>query len=307
MEYPSLSIDTLTALVAAVEHGTLKRAGRELSISGSAVYKRLRAAESSLGCQLFVKEKKGLLPTQVGQALYIDACRIVEQMILAEQKVKALNDLHQNRVRLGHSTFLPRDLLALTMKLQSHLSIKLQIEHTSGLMPILIQRVLDGTLHAAIGESLAAPSSLVVRHIVEEPILVCVWRDHRLSARPVISPQDVADESVIAVSREHLPQQHLEIEELFSQFGTQIRTVADAFSPEEALSLTAKKIGICFLPESLVANPSVLARPMSIGTLTRKSDIYVRDDTLHPVLESIIEVILSGRRGKANRGPRKIR
>jgi LysR family hca operon transcriptional activator len=301
MRLPSLSIDSLAAFIALAQQRNFELAGRKLHISGSAVHKRLRAAERSLGCRLFLFSTEGIRPTREGEVLYPDALRIVEHASLAEQKVKAFSDLDASRISLGHSTYLAPSLLAFIMRLESAALAKLRIEHSSGLTPTLIQRVVDGTLHAAFGELSAAPASLLVRQLLEEPILVCLPKEHRLATNRVVRPQDLEGERIIAVSRDHLPQQHSEVEDLLTQFGVQTRIAADAFGPSEALVLTAQQIGISFLPASLVSGPPVVARPLSVRTLTRKSGLYIREDNRHQIITSLTNLALHRPDPKASR------
>ena len=290
MKLPSLSIDTLAAFIALSRHKNLELAGRELSVSASAVHKRLRVAERALGCRLFHVSNEGLMPTKEGQVLYLDALRIMEQASLAEEKVRAVRELLQRNILVGHSTYLAPHLLSFVMRLRDNASGKLRIEHRSGLTPALVQQVNDGILHAAFGELIEAPRSLLVRQLFEEPLVVCLPKEHRLAGRHVIRPQELDGEPTIAVSREYLPQQHMEIEDLLDQFGAKTRIVADAFGPAEALVLVAQKIGICFVPESHAANPLATARPLSIRTLTRKSGLYVRDDSRHQAVTTLIDL-----------------
>ena len=292
MRVPSLSIDALAALIALTQHGNFERAGRELAISASAVHKRLRTAERVLGCRLFLIDKKEIAPTEMGRKLYTDALRIIGDVSLAEQKVKALVDLGRKTVLLGHSTYLPPVLLAIVMRLESGSLGRLRIEHRSGLTPVLAQQVIEGTLHAAFGEVFDPPRPLVVRQLVEEPIVVCMPKRHRFANNRTIRPEDLDGERIVAVAREYLPQQHSEVEDILSQFGTKTRVVADAFGPSEGLVLVAQQLGICFLPVSHASSPSVVAKPLSIGKLTRKSGIYFRDDSQHQIIAELANLTL---------------
>lgn len=85
MRIPTLTIDILVAVIALVERRTYELAGEELSLSASAVHKRIRIAENRLGHRLFIGCDDGMLLTKEGQAFYPEATRTVEQALLGRK------------------------------------------------------------------------------------------------------------------------------------------------------------------------------------------------------------------------------
>lgn len=294
MKLPALSIEILAAVIALVQCESFERAARELGITVSAMYKRVRAAERALGCHLFRSTSTGIEPTSEGRIFHGDAVRAVEQATLAEQKIRALTDLNANLVLIGHSTELPPKLLGFILRLAPNSPWKLRIEHTSGTTPALVQRVLHGSLHVALGESVAPPPSLIIRQILEEPLVVCLPKQHQLATHSIIRPEDLDGERVIAISRESMPAHHEEIESVLLEFGARIRIVADAYGAREALVMTDQQMGICFLPASLAISSSIVTKPMSVKALTRKSGLYLRDDNRHDAIGAVVDLVLRG-------------
>lgn len=74
---PSFDIDALRAVVTGVEQGSFARAANELGRSQSAVSMQLKKLEQQAGVPLFVREGRGLLPTEAGEALIEYARQIV--------------------------------------------------------------------------------------------------------------------------------------------------------------------------------------------------------------------------------------
>lgn len=292
MRIPSLTIDVLVAVVALVERRTYESAGEELSLSASAVHKRVRIAENLLGQRLFIGTDEGMLLTKEGQLFYPDAARTVEQALLAEEKMKSFVELNAGRLLVGHSTFLPPKLLGFVMRLDDDIPAELRIEHFPGLTASLTKRVVDGTLHAAFGELSVVHPALLSRQLLEEPVVVCMSKSHPLALKPLIRFQDLDDVPLIAVSREPSPAQHVEIEEHFEGSGVRLNIVADAFGPPEALNMVEQNMGICLLGASAAKSSLVIAKPLSIRTLTRKMGLYVRDDNRHPALNEFVNIVL---------------
>ncbi len=67
----------VTAFAAAVEEGTLARAGARLGISQPAMSKRIRTLEALAGLPLLVRTRTGVVPTEAGRRLYEEATRLL--------------------------------------------------------------------------------------------------------------------------------------------------------------------------------------------------------------------------------------
>ena len=88
-----MNIKTLSYLVAIAETGTLSGAGKKLGISQPTLSAFLSNLECELGIDLFVRNKKQMIPTPAGR-IYLDASR----KILAVQE-QTLQSIHQLSVK----------------------------------------------------------------------------------------------------------------------------------------------------------------------------------------------------------------
>ena len=91
-----MNIKTLSYLVAIAETGTLSGAGKKLGISQPTLSAFLSNLECELGIDLFVRNKKQMIPTPAGR-IYLDASR----KILAAQQ-QTLQSIHQLSVNDPH-------------------------------------------------------------------------------------------------------------------------------------------------------------------------------------------------------------
>ncbi|HSJ74287.1 MAG TPA: LysR family transcriptional regulator [Miltoncostaeaceae bacterium] len=65
------------ALVAAVEEGSLARAGARIGVSQPAMTKRIRSLEALVGVPLLERSRRGVRPTDAGRRLYADALQLL--------------------------------------------------------------------------------------------------------------------------------------------------------------------------------------------------------------------------------------
>ena len=71
---------TIHLVVACVETGTLTSAAKRFNLVPGAASRRIRELEHALGCQLFKRNSRGMLPTPAGQTLLPHALAMVQQM-----------------------------------------------------------------------------------------------------------------------------------------------------------------------------------------------------------------------------------
>jgi DNA-binding transcriptional LysR family regulator len=293
MRTPKVTIDMLVAVIALAQKKTLEHAAEEIGlITPSAAQKRIQATNRLFGEPMFINTEKGMVLTEVGEALYPDALRAVEQVLLAEDKIAALLDLRAGHLRVGHTTYLPPKLLASVLNLNFGDSTGIHIEHHSDLTANVAQRVVEGTWHAGFGVLPVQHPDLFSRVLYEDAVVVCMPSTHRLAGRASIRPQDLEGEPIITVSRKSLPAIHEEIENYFSGFGVSLRTVTNALGPHEAVTMVEQKLGVCMVGAAAVARPGIVGRPLTPQTLTRKSGIFVREDNHHPIVKAYVDVAL---------------
>jgi DNA-binding transcriptional LysR family regulator len=92
----------LVAVIALAQKRNLVPAGKELGLSPSAVHKRIQAINQLFKTRLFIVTKDGVELTEVGQVLYAQATRTVEQALLAEETTIAMQPCY--RLSKLHST-----------------------------------------------------------------------------------------------------------------------------------------------------------------------------------------------------------
>lgn len=293
MRVPRLTVDVMAGVIALAEKKNLKAAGKELGVTASAVHKRIRSANELFRMRIFAGTKDNVHLTEVGEVLYAHAIKALEQVLLAEETTIASAEIQVKHLLVGHSTYLPARLLALLHDLNFISTLGIRLEHKPGLSLGLAEDVVKGTLHAAVGYLPVSHSDLLVYQLTEEPVLVCMPSGHPLSTKAFLRPQDLDGEPIIATAREVFPMLHELVDEFFQDFGVKLNVIADAFGPPEAVSMVEQKVGICLLTASNIrAKASVVAKPLSPQTLTRKCGVFVREDNRHPFLRSFVELLL---------------
>lgn len=292
MRVPGCTMEMLLAVVATVESRTKAQAADKLNISVSALDKRLRSAASLLQAPLFESRGEEIEPTEEGRIFHASALRSVELAAFAEESTRAHVLLKTNILLVGHSCYLPPEVLRLIRGLQLPERPRVRIEHRPGLTPSLVQQVAEGKLHAGIGFPPVEMPGFLSWTILEEALVACIPASHPLARRPTIHAEDLREVPVVAVSRETVPAMHRQIEDYFGALDVTLRVVADAYTPSDAMVLVEQQVGICFLARSSIrAYKGVVVRPLWTEALIRRTAFFVREDSRSPLILELAQAV----------------
>jgi len=293
MRRPKVKLDNLITFMTVASMHSIDGAANELGLSASGVRRQLENIEEALGIRMFESGRGRLVLTEDGESFREDARKAVDQVLLAEDQLAARRAIRNHHLVIGHSTNLPPKVIAAINQIHIEDSQLVHIEHRTGLTSTTVRGVIEGVLHAGFGVLPIRSPELLVRTIFEEPLIACLPSGHRLAARPAISPQDLDEEPMIAVSRGPWPERHQEIEDHLSDFGVTPRIVADAYSATEAIAYVEQKVGVCLLAgTSITGRAGVTAKPLSTKVLMRRSGVFIRADNHSPLLQKLIEISL---------------
>lgn len=260
-----MQIKTMSYLIALAETGTLSGAGKRLGISQPTLSVFLSDLEQELGIDLFIRNKKKLLPTPAGR-IYLEAARKI--LATQEQTLRSIRQLTTNapvEIRLGASPLRGSDIIG---KIFSPFSARypyVRLTLQDGYMRDFHSRLLDGSISFSLGTCFDTESAdFDYITLFQEEILVTVPGFHPLALRyqkhkavsesqdkfPSVTPEELSDSPFILMTP-----------------GSTIRSISDyiiaqaGFSPTIVFeSVNTRMIrnmirggsGIGFLPRSSV-------------------------------------------------------
>ncbi len=190
----------LLAFVAAVEAGGLGAAAGSLSLTQSAVTKRIQSLERRLGTKLLRRSHDGVTPTAAGRALYPDAKEGLAA--LARASASVLDHAQPGpRLRLAasHTTgeiLLPRWLAAVRIELPALRSSVAVVNSTA-----VLSAVEEGEADIGLLPGQAPPAGLESIMVGEDRLVAVVAPRHRWAAAGSVAPSQLASESFFARER----------------------------------------------------------------------------------------------------------
>lgn len=127
--------------------GSISKAAAKLYISQPAVSKSVQKLEAGLGCQLFLRNSRGVTLTAEGRMLYEHVRSAIDTLSLGEEKVKHAAGLGIGHLRIGVSSTLCKYVLLPYLKdfvqENPHINISITSQSTSDTLRLIQDDKLD--------------------------------------------------------------------------------------------------------------------------------------------------------------------
>lgn len=285
----------LRYFIAVAEEKHVTRAAERLGMQQPPLSQQIRALERELDVQLFRRLPRGVELTAAGLAFLAAARAILAQIDHAFATAKRTARGEQGRIAVGFTSsapfnpFVPRIIRAYR---EAFPLVSLTLEE--GGTTELIDSLRDERADAAfIRTPIADQEGLVVRLLLEEPMVLALPRGHALArnkgASKALSLTALANETFIIYRRPSGPGLHDAILSACNTAGFSPRIGQEAPRIGSTLNLVAAGLGISLVPESLqlMRMDGVVFRRLS-GAVRPKAPLY-----------------LAARRGEASAAVRK--
>src|SRR6201996_586788 len=185
-----LSSRDLAAFLAAVETGSVQGAAEALDLTQSATTKRIQALERRLGVVLLHRGRHGVRPTEEGMALYPEARRGLDALLLAEGAMSGARAARPLRIAASHTVgeaLLPTWLTAFRAELPG---VHPQVDVINS--PGAIEAVRGDEADVGFVEGLDPLDGLETKVVARDRIVLVVAAGHRWSGRRAVNPRELA-------------------------------------------------------------------------------------------------------------------
>jgi len=208
-------LEAMTLLLAAVEHGSLSKASRELRLPLATVSRKVAELESHLKATLLIRSTKGLELTPTGRSYVASVKGILEQLdeverIAAGEYTEPKGDLAVTApIMFGRLHVLP----VVTQFLAAFPEIAVSLKLTDR-----VAHFQDDQIDAAVRVGTLPDSSLVAARLGEVRQVMCASPDYLASNGVPATPDDLVLHKVVSYENVGLP-----AEWSFESGGVQMR------------------------------------------------------------------------------------
>ena len=290
-----LSLKSLRAFVAAVDHGSIAGAAQALNVAPSAVAASVDQVEAEMGAALLVRARsRGVSPTPEGRKLAARFRALLDDYTECLQSGREAASGLSGALRLGYyapvaPAFLPRILVPL---MAEHPALRLDLREYDN--ESVQEALLTGQIDLAICADTDIGPGLVARHLLDLPPYLLVPDGHPLCRAERVTLAEVARHPLVQLDR---PLSRPYNEALFAQRGHTPTVMARANATEMVRSLVGAGLGVAVLnmrpaTAQSYAGDRLRALPLEPG-LPGLALVCVRPDTRPRRLVALAEAALT--------------
>ncbi len=290
-----LKVRQLEVFKAVVETGSVTAAASRLQCTQPAVSTALAKFERASGLKLFDRARGRFTPTAEGEVLYAE---VVQGMVGLDRIVATARDLREGRV--GHvriaadgapSIFFLPQVIADFRRLHENITVEVHTRNSTEIMAWVGNRLTD----IGLVELPAHWPGVVIEPFVQD-CLCLMPSDHPLAKRPVVTPNDLEDESVFGVLDNH--QVDTQLREAFAAHGRQLNTMVSGYYFAACRSLVREGAGVAIVDtfNAVDVGDGVVARPFEPTITYEMAVVHSAQPPPSPEVEAFLTALRSALR-----------
>lgn len=203
MSVRNLGFRDLQYVVAVAECESISRAAEACAITQPALSERIMRIESSLGVELFERNKRGLRVTPVGERLVLKARELLDDAVEIDEIVSSSHEPLSGPLRMGVIATLGPYLMPLVLPHLRRKHPNLELILQEGLTESLIATLQAGSLDVVIAAAPLHASGVKQIDLFHEPFVLAVPVEHALATRPVVNARDLRGDDMVLLEDGH--------------------------------------------------------------------------------------------------------
>lgn len=277
-----MELRPLRSFIAAAEDGNISRAAVRLHLTQPALSRQIKGLEDELGVSLLERGAHSFSLTPAGELLMREGRVLLERADALEQRVRATAKAQS--IRVGYSPSLSAGILSPAMEAFSQVHPKARVELSDLTNNEMMDALVKGTLDVIV-TVLPLKEMPEVRWVTvqRQAWRVALPRLHPLTAKSLLTPQDLNDQKLVVYSQREYPDYWAFISGWFRDQRINARIASECDGVTSLISAVDAGIGIalvveqiaCLIPERVVLKPlSPQPEPLAIaaGLSVRQKD-----------------------------------
>lgn len=286
----------MLALVQA--HGSLAGAAAELGVTPGAITGQVARAEHDWGVPLVDRGPRGARLTEAGAALARHGLAVDDVCVAAEAELADVVGRTTHRLRIGSFLSVATRVLPQAMTALRHRRPDSELTIVEGTSRDLRARVSDGALDVAVLGTYVddpdLPPWLVGVPLLDDPMVVCLPREHRLAAssagRPVRFAQ-LRGERWVAIQAGDAAREQFDRVAADQQLDPQVVFQTESYDVAQAMVGTG--LGVAVLARLATRRTAgAVHRELERPRLRRRLwAVHHRDTRLTPLVDELVELL----------------
>lgn len=269
----------LNAFVTISRLGGMRRAGKQLGLTPSALSHALKSLESDLGARLFERSARSLTLSPAGKKFLPEAEALLRQMQAARAAVQGTNDWRRGRLAIGSNSTGCQFILPNIIREFKESFPGLALALVEREADELVARVLDGRLDLAVAPLLRDYRELAQLQLAEDELAFLVHPLHPWARRDRVGRAELQQAERLILPDADSPTFGL-IDAYFRQERLPLHAYIEIGNEEVVKQLVGLDLGIGILPAWIAAAEieagALVSLPLGRRALRRQWAVFYR-------------------------------
>lgn len=203
MSVRNLGFRDLQYVVAVAECRSFSQAAQACAITQPALSERIKRIESTLGVELFERNKRALKVTPVGERLVLKARELLDEALDIDDIVCASREPLSGPLRVGIIATLGPYLMPFVLPRLRREYPKLELILREGLTDALIATLQAGSLDVVIAAAPLGATGIEQLDLFYEPFILAIPLEHDLAKHEVVNAKDLCGDDMVLLEDGH--------------------------------------------------------------------------------------------------------
>jgi DNA-binding transcriptional LysR family regulator len=286
----------LRQFIAVAEELHYGRAALRVGIAQSPLSQAIQKLESHVGTPLFVRNKRSVALTPAGAVFLEEAYQWLRYERVAVERAQHAAGGDIGQLSLGYIGsagygFMP-DLIGQFRRDYPQVKLRVFEMTTRDQLERIKGRYLDvGMLRTPLADDETLLASMCYQH---DRLMCALPHTHRLAKRKSVALKELAHESFVAFTRQHVPAAHAQLISACATAGFYPQIDQESAQIGSVICLVAAGLSVALIPSNLqsLIHPKVSYVPLSDTTEFLKQEVGLawRRDDANPALASFLQV-----------------
>jgi len=296
-----IDFDGVQAFVAVAEQGGFGKAARSLSLTQTALTRRVQKLEGYLGARLLDRTTRSVSLTPVGRDFLPQAQRLVGDLTSMVSRLRDASREKRGELTIACIPSMAYQWLPAYIRryAERYPGNRIRILDLSS-APV-VEAVMQGQAEFGVTIMISRYPELAEKPILREPFALFCREDHPLGGKKSVSWGDVREDELIVVSSTSGNRALLDHQ--LARHRINVNGTYEVHHPSTALGLVTAGVGTAILPLSTIqegTHPSVRRIPLVRPSVARTIMLVRRRKaTLSPAAEAFYEMLAEGRAASA--------
>jgi LysR family nitrogen assimilation transcriptional regulator len=198
-----MDLKQIRSFVAVFEDGSINRAAERLNVAQPSLSQQIKALETSLGVQLFVRHARGVRPTAAGERFHDDCRRILGDVESAAQTMREFSAGISGSLDVGLIPTVTKGVLAQVLPEFTSALPNVEVRVVEAFSGTLTDWVQSGELDFAIATEPRRHDGLEMRVLSSEPLIMVSGRNAGLTHLEPVALKSLPPINLVMPSAQH--------------------------------------------------------------------------------------------------------